>query len=61
MNADKFILGAGSDVMTAFFGALRQSLPAQFKENTLISIDLNDLDIRQHSSKILDIIKQQNL
>jgi hypothetical protein len=59
MNADKFILGASSDIMLAFFGALKQSLPILISRSTLISIDLNDSEIREYSSKLLEIIKQQ--
>ncbi len=61
MNADKFVLGTGSDVMTAFFGALKQNLPALNNYCTLLCIDLNDSEIRKHSAKLLEIIKLQNL
>lgn len=51
-------MGTGSDVLSAFLQALSSQLRMKIENKYLISIDLNDEEIKSHSAKLLEIVKE---
>lgn len=52
----KFELGTGSEVMEAFFSALLFEFQAKNSENCLISLDLDEKTIKEHSGPLKELI-----
>lgn len=56
MKTAKFELGTGSEVMEAFFSALLLEVQARYSENCLISLDLDEKTIKEHSGPLKKLI-----
>ena len=56
MKTSKFELGAGSEVLEAFFAALVSQFQAKYSDNYLISLDLDDKNIKELSGQLKELI-----
>lgn len=56
MKTAKFELGTGSEVTEAFFSALLFELQSKYSKNCLISLDLDEITIKDHSGPLKELI-----